>query len=92
VTWTGDPARLFLCMDHLADVERWLATISAAKRREFYHPATVRRHFERATKVPQACAPNRTSQREIIAKLEDEISAMSTAGGASMPAPVISSA
>jgi hypothetical protein len=81
----GDRARLFLCMDRLADVERWRATIGAGKRSALNHPSSVWRHFERATKAPNPDKPRPASPiaqlKESIARLQEENAVLKANGG-----------
>jgi hypothetical protein len=81
----GDRARLFRCIDRLADVERWRARISAAKRRAFNHPSTVWRHFERAAKAPLPDRPKPASPiaqlTESVVRLQRENAALKANGG-----------
>jgi chromosome segregation ATPase len=68
----GVRSRLQECIDHLAEVEAWYATLSQTERLKWNHPNAVYNHWKAATKPPTTKkGPSKTEQR--IADLEDEL-------------------
>jgi hypothetical protein len=66
----GDRARLFNVMDHLVEIESWLAKLTPTERLRFNHPNTIWRRWKAATVEPKAGAEKKASP---IQKLNDEI-------------------
>ena len=48
----GDRSRLFEVMDHLDEIENWLATLPTTNRLRLNHPATVLRKWHAKTQTP----------------------------------------
>jgi hypothetical protein len=61
-------SHLLECLQHLAEIAKWRATLSEAKRFSFNHPTTVLRKWKAATVVPDPNVPPKTST---FAKLKD---------------------
>jgi len=64
----GDRARLFEVMDHLAEIEAWLATLAATERMRLNHPTTVLRKWKKSTAVPD---PSVIKKPSPYAQLQD---------------------
>jgi hypothetical protein len=64
----GDRARLFNVMDHLAEIETWLATLTVADRLRLNHPNSVWRRWKAAT---AAVDPNKPPKVSLVQKLKD---------------------
>jgi hypothetical protein len=69
-------SRSIECFEHLADIEKWRATLSVSERLALNHPTTVLRHWKRKTVVPDPNAVKKVSIREklnaTIAELEEQ--------------------
>ena len=65
---SGDRARLFEVMGHLAKIETWLATLTTSERLRLNHPTTVLRKWKGSTVVPD---PNARPKPSPEAKLKD---------------------
>ena len=67
-------SRAIECFEHLADIEKWRATLSLSERLALNHPTTILRHWKRKTIVPDPNAAKKVSTREklnaTIAELE----------------------
>jgi hypothetical protein len=72
----GDRARLFNVMDHLVDIETWLATLKPAERLRLNHPSSVWRRWKKATAVVDPDKPEKVSAfqqwKDSVAQLSEE--------------------
>jgi hypothetical protein len=57
----GDRKRLFDVMDHLVEIEEWLATLKPAERLRLNHPSSVWRRWKKATAVVDPDKPEKVS-------------------------------
>jgi hypothetical protein len=69
-------SRAIECFEHLADIEKWRATLSVSERLALNHPTTILRHWKRKTIAPDPNAVKKVSIREkqnaTIAELEEQ--------------------
>jgi hypothetical protein len=94
---SGDRARLFQVMDHLAEIEAWLEKLGKEKPKERLHlnnPSSVLRKWKAATAVPDPNAPAKVSPyqkvSESVAALQEENDRMKRAikrGGGNLWTP-----
>jgi hypothetical protein len=66
----GDRSRLYAVMDHLAEIEAWLATVKPAERLRLNHPNSVWRRWKKATAVVD---PNKPEKVSAVQKLKDSV-------------------
>jgi hypothetical protein len=75
----GDRSRLFEVMEHLDEIETWLATVPTSNRLRLNHPVTVLRKWRACTQIPtQSKKPPKAAHRSAalrVKKLRVELDA-----------------
>jgi hypothetical protein len=67
----GDRKRLFDVMDHLIEIETWLATLKPDERLRLNHPSSVWRRWKKAT-APATADPDKAPKVSAVQKLKEE--------------------
>jgi hypothetical protein len=69
----GDRARLFNVIDHLAEIESWLAKLTPTERLRFNHPNTIWRRWKAATAEPkEQKVSHQQKVRDELIRLQEE--------------------
>jgi hypothetical protein len=67
---SGDRTRLFEVMSRLAEIEKWLATLTTCQRLHLNHPTSILRKWKASTAIPTSNAPTKPKPSSLLAQQE----------------------